>query len=172
MHSLYDDHKYLIYRYCIPFTKYLLWLQEDEAEPCHWMIGYEYANFFSRLKNMKKCSKNIYNRNNPKNEKRYSLKGLCRNLIKDLLPSYMKGKSGDEICSVRLHFVSAINHCWGLFRQQKKGVFNKTPIIYWSERHDLNVRPLPPQGSALAKLSYAPNKKEYTTLTPKSQYKI
>jgi len=26
----------------------------------------------------------------------------------------------------------------------------------WSERHDLNVRPLPPQGSALAKLSYAP----------------
>jgi hypothetical protein len=26
----------------------------------------------------------------------------------------------------------------------------------WSERHDSNVRPLPPQGSALAKLSYAP----------------
>jgi hypothetical protein len=28
----------------------------------------------------------------------------------------------------------------------------------WSERHDLNVRPLPPQGSALAKLSYAPKR--------------
>lgn len=31
----------------------------------------------------------------------------------------------------------------------------------WSERHDLNVRPLPPQGSALAKLSYAPKHFSY-----------
>ena len=27
---------------------------------------------------------------------------------------------------------------------------------FWSERQDLNLRPLPPQGSALARLSYAP----------------
>ena len=33
----------------------------------------------------------------------------------------------------------------------------------WSERHDLNVRPLPPQGSALAKLSYAPAKCVFST---------
>ena len=31
----------------------------------------------------------------------------------------------------------------------------------WSERQDLNLRPLPPQGSALAKLSYAPTNKSY-----------
>lgn len=34
---------------------------------------------------------------------------------------------------------------------------NRGYALNWSERHDLNVRPLPPQGSALAKLSYAPN---------------
>jgi len=33
---------------------------------------------------------------------------------------------------------------------------SRKPYLFWSERHDLNVRPLPPQGSALAKLSYAP----------------
>lgn len=34
--------------------------------------------------------------------------------------------------------------------------------VYWSERHDSNVRPLPPQGSALAKLSYAPTDKYHS----------
>lgn len=29
-------------------------------------------------------------------------------------------------------------------------------LFIWSERQDLNLRPLPPQGSTLAKLSYAP----------------
>lgn len=33
-------------------------------------------------------------------------------------------------------------------------------IFNWSERLDLNQRPLPPQGSALAKLSYAPTTKK------------
>lgn len=31
-----------------------------------------------------------------------------------------------------------------------------TGLFIWSERQDLNLRPLPPQGSTLAKLSYAP----------------
>ncbi len=42
----------------------------------------------------------------------------------------------------------------------RKALFCKALRVFvkkhWSERHDLNVRPLPPQGSALAKLSYAP----------------
>jgi hypothetical protein len=46
-------------------------------------------------------------------------------------------------------------------KPQKKGFADKSAnpflrLLIWSERHDSNVRPLPPQGSALAKLSYAP----------------
>ena len=40
----------------------------------------------------------------------------------------------------------------------------RLPVLYWSERRDLNARPLPPQGSALAKLSYAPTDKLHSTV--------
>ena len=42
-----------------------------------------------------------------------------------------------------------------------KKTAEKMAVLLWSERHDLNVRPLPPQGSALAKLSYAPKHFSY-----------
>ena len=40
---------------------------------------------------------------------------------------------------------------------------SQNSLKYWSERRDLNARPLPPQGSALAKLSYAPTNRSYST---------